>query len=248
MAVHIDEIAPDLFRFSLYIPQANLQFNQFLLRDDEPLLYHTGLRQMFPMVKDAVTRILDPSTIRWIGFSHFEADECGSLNEWLAVTPRAEPVCGAVGAVVNINDVADRKARILEKGDLLETGKYRLRLVSTPQVPHGWDACHLFEESEATLLCSDLFLQSGNVEPLTGESLIDRSRESLREYQAGPLAHSTVWSPLLGPALEELAALKPRHLAVMHGSSFTGDGAGALRELKEMYRAVLDEKEESPPR
>ncbi|WP_027714122.1 MBL fold metallo-hydrolase [Desulfuromonas sp. TF] len=247
MAVHIDEIAPDLFRFSLYIPQANLQFNQFLLRDDEPLLYHTGLRQMFPMVKDAVTRILDPSRIRWIGFSHYEADECGSLNEWLAVAPRAEPVCGAVGAVVNINDVADRKARVLEKDDVLKTGKYRFRLVATPHVPHGWDAGHLFEESEATLLCSDLFLQSGDVEPLTGESLIDRSREALREYQAGPLAHATVWSPLLGPALEELAALEPRHLAVMHGSSFSGDGAGALRELRETYRAVLDEKE-SPPR
>jgi flavorubredoxin len=239
MAVHIHEIAPDLFRLSLYIPQANLQFNQFLLRDDEPLLYHTGLRQMFPMVKDAVARLLDPASIRWIGFSHFEADECGSLNEWLAAAPQAEPVCGPVGAIVNINDVADRKARVLERGDILTTGKHRFRFISTPQVPHGWDAGHLFEETGATLLCSDLFLQCGNVEPLTSASLIDRSRQALREYQGGPLAHSVAWTPLTAPSLDQLASLKPQRLAVMHGSSFIGDAGGALLELKEMFRDVL---------
>jgi len=239
MAVHIDEIAPDLFRLSLYVPAVNLQFNQFLLRDEEPLLYHTGLRQMFPMVRKAVARLLDPSSLRWIGFSHFEADECGSINEWLAAAPKAEPVCGPVGAIVNINDFADRKARIMEKEDVLATGKHRFRFLSTPQVPHGWDAGHLFEETGATLFCSDLFLQSGSVEPLTDASLLDRSRQALLDYQAGPLAHSSAWTPLTAPALEELAALAPRRLAVMHGSSFTGDGGGALRELKEVFREIL---------
>ena len=239
MTVHIDEIAPDLFRLSLYIPQANLQFNQFLLRDEEPLLYHTGLRKIFPQVRNAVARLLDPATIRWIGFSHFEADECGSLNEWLAVAPQAEPVCGPVGAIVNINDVADRKAHVLEKDDVLATGKHRFRFISTPQVPHGWDAGHLFEETGSTLLCSDLFLQCGKVEPLTSASLIDRSRQALQEYQAGPLAHAVVWSPLIGPALEELASLKPQLLAVMHGSSYVGDGGRALLELKETFRETL---------
>jgi flavorubredoxin len=239
MAVHVDEIAPDLFRLSLYIPQANLQFNQFLLRDEEPLLYHTGLRRIFPQVRDAVARLLDPATIRWIGFSHFEADECGSLNEWLAAAPNAEPVCGTVGAIVNINDVSDRRARILEKSDTLSTGKHRFRFISTPQVPHGWDAGHLFEVTGAALLCSDLFLQCGNVEPITGSSLLDRSRRALLEYQAGSLAQSVAWSPLLGPALEELASLKPQLLAVMHGSSYAGDGGRALLELKEVFREIL---------
>lgn len=239
MAVKIDEIAPDLFRISLYVPQANLQFNQFLVRDAQPLLYHTGLRRMFPMVREAVARIIDPATLRWIGFSHFEADECGSLNQWLATSPQAVPVCGRVGAVVNVNDYADRKARILEKDETLETGRHRFRFLPTPQVPHGWDAGLLFEETGRSLFCSDLFLQKGHVEPVTSESLIGRARQTLLDYQAGPLAGSVPYTPLTDLTLKALAALKPRRLVAMHGSTFVGDGEQALLELAAVMKEVL---------
>ena len=242
MAVKIDEIAPDLFRLSLYVPQANLQFNQFLVRDAQPLLYHTGLRRIFPLVRDAVARLIDPATLRWIGFSHFEADECGSLNEWLAAAPQAVPVCGQVGAMVNIDDWADRKARTLEKDEILETGRYRFRYLATPHVPHGWDAGLLFEETGRSLLCSDLFLQSGHVEPVTAESVIDRALQTLLDFEAGPLAHSVPYMPLTDATLKALAALKPQRLVAMHGSTFVGDGEQALLDLAEMMKEVLGEK------
>jgi flavorubredoxin len=239
MSVKIDEIAPDLFRISLYVPQANLQFNQFLVRDAQPLLYHTGLRRMFPMVRDAVARLIDPITLRWIGFSHFEADECGSLNEWLATAPQAVPVCGQVGGMINIDDWAERKAHILEKNEILQTGKYRFRFLPTPHVPHGWDASLLFEETGGSLLCSDLFLQNGHVEPLTHESVIGRVRQTLLDFEAGPLAHSVPYTPLTDATLKTLAALKPQRLAAMHGSTFVGDGERALLDLAEMLKEVL---------
>jgi flavorubredoxin len=239
MAVKTDEIASDLFRLSLYVPQVKLQFNQFLVRDAEPLLYHTGLRKMFPIVRDAVARLIDPATLRWIGFSHFEADECGSLNEWLATAPHAEPACGRVGAVVNINDFADRKARILEKDEVLDTGRHRFRFLPTPQVPHGWDAGLLFEETGRSLFCSDLFLQSGNVEPVTTESIIDRARQTLLDYQAGPLAGALPYTPMTDATLKTLAALKPQRLVAMHGSTFVGNGEQALLDLAEVMKEVL---------
>jgi flavorubredoxin len=242
MSVKIDEIAPDLFRISLYVPQANLQFNQFLVRDAQPLLYHTGMRRMFPMVREAVARLIEPATLRWIGFSHFEADECGSLNEWLTAAPEAVPVCGLVGAMVNIDDWADRKAHVLEKNEILATGKYRFRFLHTPHVPHGWDASLLFEETERTLLCSDLFLQKGHPEPLTTDSVIDRARQTLLGYQAGPLAYAVPYTPRTDPTLKALAALKPQRLAAMHGSTFAGDGEKALLELAAMIKSVLGEK------
>jgi flavorubredoxin len=239
MSVKIDEIAADLFRISLYVPQASLQFNQFFVRDTQPLLYHTGLRRLFPLVREAVARLIDPATLRWIGFSHFEADECGSLNEWLAVAPQAVPICGQVGATVNINDWADRKARVLERDEILSTGKYRFRFLPTPQVPHGWDASLLFEETERSLFCSDLFLQSGSVEPVATESIIGRARQTLLAYQSSPLAHAIPYTSLTDPTLKELATLKPQRLVTMHGSTFVGDGEKALLELAEVMREVL---------
>lgn len=239
MSVKIDEIAPDLFRISIYVPQANLQFNQFLVRDAQPLLYHTGLRRMFPLVREAVGRLIEPSALRWIGFSHFEADECGALNEWLASAPQAQPVCGRVAALVNINDFADRRPRILEKDETLETGKYRFCFLPTPQVPHGWDASLLFEENNRTLLCSDLFLQKGHPEPMTTSSIIDRARQTLLDYQAGPLAGSVPYTPLTDPTLRALAALKPQRLVAMHGSTFAGDGGQALLDLAAVMQEIL---------
>lgn len=248
MKTHVDEIAPDLFRISTYIPAAALQFNQFLVRDDEPLLFHTGMRGMFSLVRKAVEKLLDPALIRWVGFSHFEADECGSLNEWLALAPRAQPVCGIVGATVNINDFADRRARVLADGEVLDTGRRRFRHLDTPQIPHGWDAGLLFEETEKTLFCSDLFLQSGSVEPVTRDDILGRARQTLLDYEAGPLSGSFPFTPQTEGILRRLAGLEPKLLAVMHGSSYVGDGGGALRELAEVLEEVLgrDRKQKSP--
>ena len=235
----ITEIAPDVYRISTYVPEFDLQFNQFLVKDDEPLLYHTGTRGMFPLLLETVGKILDPSTIRWIGFSHFEADECGALNQWLEAAPSAEAVCTFVGAVVNVNDFAIRPAHDLKRNDVLTTGKYRYRLVPTPHLPHGWDAGMLFEETQRTLFCSDLFHQVGDVEPSTESDVIGRFREALTQYQASPLANYMPYTPNTKRLLAELAALKPKTLAAMHGSTFVGDGEKALLDLGPVLKELL---------
>jgi flavorubredoxin len=136
----IDEIAPDLYRISLYVPAFDLQFNHFLVRDDEPLLFHTGMRAMFPAVREALATVIDPASIRWISWSHFEVDECGALNEWLQVAPHATPVCGELGGMINIGDFSNRPPRGLKPDEVIETGRHRFRFVPTPHLPHGWDA------------------------------------------------------------------------------------------------------------
>jgi len=235
----ITEIAPDIYRISTFIPEVNLQFNQFLVKDDEPLLFHTGMKAMLPLVRDAVASLSDPSSIRWLGFSHFEADECGSLNEWLQTAPAAQPVCSLVGALVSINDFAIRPARGMTDGEVLSTGKYRFRFLHTPHVPHCWEAGLLFEETNGTLLCSDLFHQNGNVEPMTGSDLIERARKTLVDYQAGPFANYMPYTKHTDGILQGLADLKPRTIATMHGSTYAGDGERALRDLADVMREVL---------
>jgi len=235
----VSEVAPDLYRISVYVPEANLQFNAFLVKDDEPLLFHTGLKGMFPLVREAVATRLDPSQIRWIAFSHFESDECGALNEWLALAPQAEAVCSQVGAIVSVNDFASRPARGLADGEILTTGQYRFRFCQTPHLPHGWDAGVLFEETQKTLLCSDLFHQAGDVEPLTSSDVVGRSHQAMKEYQAGILADYVPYTPLTAQNLKKLADLSPRTLAIMHGSSFTGDCARALDDLNVAFRGVF---------
>jgi flavorubredoxin len=239
----ITEIAPDVYRISIYVPELNLQFNHFVVKDDEPLLYHTGLRGMFPLVHEAVARIVDPAQIRWIGFSHFEVDECGALNEWLQVAPAAQAACSMVGALVNLNDFATRPPRGLVADEVLSTGKYRFRFRPTPHLPHGWDAGVLFEETQRTLLCSDLFHQNGNVEARTESDVVERARQSLIEYQAGVLMDYMPYTPKTERLLQELAALQPHTLAAMHGSTFVGDGAQALHDLAQVMREVYGERE-----
>ena len=229
--VAIDEISADVFRISLFAEKANLQFNHFLIRDDEPLLYHAGMRGMFAQLQEAVAQILDPSKIRWIGASHFEADEWGALNEWLAVAPAAQAICGETGARVNLNDYAVRRPRGLSAEEVFSTGTYRFRYCPTPHLPHGWDAGVLFEETQGTLFCSDLFHQTGNVEALTDSDIIDRTRQALATYQAGPLMDYMPFTAKTAGLLDGLAGLRPQTLATMHGSSFTGDGAQALADL-----------------
>jgi Uncharacterized flavoproteins len=237
--VPITEIAPDFFRISTYIPEIDLQFNQFLVKDEEPLLFHSGMKALFPIVRDAVGTIMDPSKIRWIGFSHFEADECGSLNEWLQLAPTAQPVCSMVGALVSVNDFATRPAKGMNDGEVLNTGQHRFRFVQTPHVPHCWEAGMLFEETRGTLLCSDLFHQGGNVEPLTEADVIDRARKTLTDYQAGPLANYMPYTKHTDSIMQRLADLNPRTIAPMHGSAFVGDGSRSLRDLAVVMREVL---------
>lgn len=238
MAV-ITEIAPDIFRISVFAQAANLQFNHFLVKDDEPLLYNTGLRGFHAEIREAVSKLIDVSALRHIGFSHFESDECGSLHEWLAAAPNADVICSQVGAFVNMNDFMDREPRALPDGATFATGKYRFRYCQTPHLPHGWDAGVLFEETRKTLFCSDLFHHVGDVEPLTSSDVAGRSHQSLKDYQTGILAAYVPYTPLTGQNLQKLAGLKPRTLAIMHGSSFTGDGARALGDLDVALRDLF---------
>lgn len=236
----VSEIAPDVFRISTFAPEFDLQFNQFLVRDEEPLLFHTGPRGMFAEIRDAVATLLDPAEIKWIGFSHLEADECGSLREWQQLAPVSMAACSLVGKLVSIDDcMAERPALGMKDGDVLNTGKYRFRFLHTPHVPHSWDAGLLFEETQRTLLCSDLFHQNGDVEPATHADVLGRCRKVLVEYQQGPLANYLPYSTLLEPTLHRLAGLQPKTLATMHGTAFVGDGAGALRDLADMFKDVL---------
>lgn len=238
----VTEIADDHYVISVYVPDFNLRFNHFLIKDEEPLLFHTGMKQMFPLVHEAVARIIDPATVRWLGFSHFEADECGALNEWLDVAPRAEPVCGLVGALVSVNDFASRPARVLSHDEFLPTGKFRLRYQRTPHVPHNWEAGLLFEEVSRTLLCSDLFTHGGDVEPIAESNVVERAKLSLIEGQAGPFADAYPYTPMTEQILRGLAGLEPRVLALMHGSVLLGNGGEALRELAVIMREVFERR------
>jgi flavorubredoxin len=239
----ITEIAADHYVISIYVREFNLRFNHFLIKDEEPLLFHAGMKQMFPLMRDAVARIIDPATLRWISFSHFEADECGALNEWLAIAPQAAPVCGLVGAAVSVNDFSMRPARVLAHDEILKIGRYRLRFRRTPHVPHNWEASLLFEEVTRTLLCSDLFTHEGDVEPLTESDVVDRAKSSLLEGQKGPFANAYPYTPFTEPILQGLADLRPARLALMHGSAFVGDGARALLDLAKVMREVLGKQE-----
>jgi flavorubredoxin len=238
---NVSEIAPDLYRISWFWPEINLQFNHFLLNDEEPLLFTTGFRRTFTELHEAVARVLDPSRIRWISFSHFESDECGALNQWLAAAPKAEPVCSFTGALVNVTDFANRRPRPLAEGDVLNTGKYHLRFCHTPHLPHGWDAGMLFEETRKTLLCSDLFHQVGDCEPLTQTDVVGRVKEALLQMNASPMPCYMPWCPYTGGLLEKLAQLRPETLAIMHGSSFTGDGEKAIRDVASVMKEILSD-------
>jgi flavorubredoxin len=236
----IDELAPDIFRLSIHVPQFDLQFNHFLVKDDEPLLFHTGMRRMFPEVRDAVARVIDPASLRWISWSHFEVDECGALNEWLAAAPQAQPACGELGAMVNVQDFAVRPPRALKPGDILNTGRHRFQWVPTPHLPHGWDAGVLFDESNRVLFCSDLFHQLGKLEPITGGDVVGRWAEAVATYQNHPVLMDYVpFTPRTRGHMEKLAALEPRVLAAMHGSAFVGDGGQALRAAADVLERLL---------
>ncbi|HET6377470.1 MAG TPA: MBL fold metallo-hydrolase [Methylocella sp.] len=234
METRIHEIADSIYRLSTFVPgiaaPAGFTFNQFLIQAEEPLLFHTGLRKMFPLVQDAVSRIIPPGRLRWVAFGHFEADECGSMNEWLAAAPGAEAAHGRTGCMVSINDVADRAPRALMDGETIELGRgKRVRYLDTPHTPHGWDAGVIYEESTGTLMCGDLFTQLGNGPALTESDIVGPA------IMAEDLFNYSSLNPNMGGTIRALAKLSPRTLALMHGPSFTGDGKSALCALADEY-------------
>lgn len=229
----VSEIADGLFRVSTPVPPeampGGFSFNQFLLVDDEPLLFHTGPRRLFPSTLKAVQSILSADRLRWIAFSHVEADECGALNEWLAVAPQAQPLCSQIGALVSIADLADRPPRGLVDGESLRVGRRTLRWVDAPHVPHAMECGYLFDETDGILLCGDLFAQPGHELPALTESMdaIWEPSEAMRQgFPYAPLRNA-------GQIVDRLACLEPRLLACMHGSSYRGDGGVLLRRLRD---------------
>jgi len=239
MESKVTEIARDVYRISTFHPDFGIQFNQFLIKDDEPFIMHTGMKKMFPITLQAVASVIDPAKVRWIGFSHFESDECGALNEWLSVAPNAQAVCSFVGAMVSVNDFADRPARALADGEVFSIGSHRLKFLATPHFPHGWDAGLFFEESDKTLLCSDLFFHPGDPEPFTETDVVGRASASITEGMAGPLAHDMPYTSYTDATLRRLADLEPRTLALMHGSTFRGDGRTAILNLAGVIKEKL---------
>lgn len=229
MHTTIDEIADGIHRISTFVPDAGLLFNQFLVTGEEPLLFHTGLQALFPLVSEAVGRVMPVDELRWISFGHFEADECGAMNEWLAAAPDAQVAFGGVGCMVSVNDQADRPPRPLADGEVLDIGGKRLRYLATPHVPHGWDAGLFYEETTNTLLAGDLFTQMGEGPAVSEDSPMEATAAAEDAFGYSCLAPGTV------PTLERLAALEPSTLALMHGPAHRGDGRGWLRDLAAMY-------------
>lgn len=236
MNTNITEIAADVYRISTFVPDYHIEFNQFLIKDEEPFLMHTGFRKMFDITRDAVAKIIDPTKLRWIGYSHFEPDECGALNEWLRVAPEAQASCSVVSGMVMMNDYADRPARPLQDNETLDLGKHRLRFLATPHVPHSWDAGLFFDETDRTLFCSDLFFHPRSDEPFIESDIVGRAREAILFGMNSPLAKDMPYTPYTDRTMQRLAELAPRTLALMHGSSFRGDGRTAIRELATVIR------------
>ena len=238
----IIEIAPDVFRISLFVPEMNLQFNHFLIKDEQPMLYHAGMKKMFPVLREAVSRLINPSELRWIGFSHFEVDECGALNEWLQIAPNALPVCSEVGALVNMSDFSIRPALAMAQGDTISTGKYQYRFIRTPHLPHGWDAGVLFEEANKTLFCSDILHQNGDLKALTDTDVLSLHKKSLLEFEQGPLMGYTPYTKRTGEIIQNLSDLNPNTLATMHGSSFNGNCKQTLLDLDIVLQEVWEKE------
>ncbi len=226
---NLHEIAPGIYRINtpVQIPDGpGFNFNQYLVVDDEALLFHTGPRRMFPLVAEAIGKRIPLESLRYVAFSHFEADECGALNDFLSAAPQAVPGCSRIGAMVSVNDVGDRPARALADGEVLDLGKHRLRWLDSPHVPHGWDCGFMMELETRTLLCGDLFTQGGpGTTPVTDGDILGPSEE----FRA-PMDYYT-HAPSTAATLERLAREEPKTLACMHGSAWRGDGAKLLRAL-----------------
>ena len=234
METKVDEIADGIHRLSTHVPDIDFMFNQFVITADEPLLFHCGPRQMFPLVSEAAARVVPLEKLRWITFGHVEADECGSMNEWLAAAPDAQVAHGATGVLVSLNDLADRPPRPLQDGEVIDLGGKRVRHLDTPHVPHAWEARLLFEETTDTLLCGDLFTATGDSPALTDGDLVGPAMAAEDMFLATALTPSTA------PTIRRLAELEPSTLALMHGPSFNGDCVAALHGLADSYQERVD--------
>jgi len=225
---NVQEIAEGIYRINtpLSIVPGGFSFNQYLITDDEPLLFHTGPRKLFPLVSEAVASVMPVERLRYVSFSHVESDECGSLNEWLAAAPNAVPLCGRVAALVSIEDLADRSPRALSDGETLSLGHHTVQWFDAPHLPHAWECGFLMETETRTLLCGDLFTQPGTGEVALTESDILGPSEAFRQ-QMDYFSHTKN----AGAMIERLASTNPQTLACMHGSAWRGDGATLLREL-----------------
>jgi flavorubredoxin len=234
METQVDEIGPRIYRLSTYVAEINFTFNQYVIDADEPLLFHTGFRRMFPLISSALARIFPVERLRWITFGHAESDENGSMNAWLAAAPRSQVAHGALGCQVGVNDQADRPPRPLAHGDVLDLGGRRVRRIETPHVPHGWDAGVYFEEITGTLLGGDLFAQVGQSAPLVERDIVGPAIEAEDFFRATCVTAATA------PTIRSLAELRPRTITLMHGPAFTGDVAQALRDLADAFEQRLD--------
>ena len=230
----VDEIADGVYRFSTWVPditENGFTFNQFLLTGDEPFLFHCGQRFLFPQVAGAIARVIPMETLRWISFGHVEADECGAMNLLLDATPHAEVVHGPLACMLSLNDMCDRPP-VAAGDDALDTGGHRLRFIATPHVPHNWEAGLWFDETTSTLLAGDLFTHVGRCPAITDTDVVEPA------LAAEGFFHATGLTENLAPTLEQLAALNPTTLAIMHGASYSGDGAAQLRALSGGYSAM----------
>ena len=231
----IDQINDGIYRISTWIPDVTpvgFTFNQFLVVGDEPLLFHTGPRGMFPLVAEAIAKVVPVESLRWITFGHVEADECGAMNIWLAAAPNSQVAHGALGCMVSLNDLCDRAPRALADGEVIDIGGKRLRQIPTPHVPHGWEAQVLFEETTGTLLCGDLFTQVGAGPALTTDDIVEPAVAAEEIFRASSMA------PQTASTLRSLGDLNPTTLALMHGPSFSGDGKRAFYDLAAAYEQI----------
>jgi flavorubredoxin len=228
----VNEIADGIYRISTLVPDigpTGFTFNQFLVDAEEPLLYHTGLHHLFPVVTEAIATVMPVERLRWIMFGHYEADECGAMNEFLAVAPNAEVAHTTIGCLVSVNDMADRAPRPLGPDEVIDLGGKRVRNLDTPHVPHGWDSHSIIEETTNTLFCGDLFSHVGPGPAITSDDLLEVASQAEDMFQA------TCLTPRTAASIRTLADLEPDRLAIMHGSSFEGDGGAALRALADEY-------------
>ncbi|MEY2470525.1 MAG: hypothetical protein QOF21_3223 [Actinomycetota bacterium] len=230
--VRVSEIADGIFQLTTYLPDMNFSLNQFLVTGDEPLLFHTGMRWMFPDVAAAVSTVTPAEDLRWIAFGHVEADECGSMNEWLAIAPRSTVVQGQTGCMVSIGDLADREPRPLADGEVLDIGGHRLRWLDTPHVPHSWEAGLLYDETTRTLFCGDLLTQMGAFDPTTTGDVVGPALAAEEEFPGSMSMH-----PDTSATIHRLASLDVECLAPMHAPAFTGDCSGALHRLADAWHA-----------
>jgi flavorubredoxin len=233
METTVHEIAQDVYRLSTCVPDAvpgGFTFTHYLIDADEPLLFHCGPRGMFDLVAPAAARVVPLDRLRWVSFGHYESDECGSMNQWLAAAPHAEIAFNGLGCMVSVGDMADRPPRALADGEVLDLGGHRVRVITTPHVPHAWEAQVMFDETTSTLLCGDLFTQTGEPPALVHDvDLVSPAMEAEALFNGSCLTASTA------PTIRSLADLAPRTLALMHGPAFAGDCEGALHALADSY-------------